>query len=90
MKQNSTKTDKRGEVKWVTKSTHKKVRVKTRDGLEIEGMINTGKVKRVSDHLMKDKPFITVYEATNTGVALGGIKKTFIIAKMNIAWVEPI
>ena len=67
-----------------------KVRVKTRDGLEIEGMINTGKDKRVSDHLMKDKPFITVYEATNTGIALGGIKKTFIIAKTNIAWVEPI
>ncbi|MBW1670818.1 MAG: hypothetical protein JRF20_05985 [Deltaproteobacteria bacterium] len=67
-----------------------KIRVKTIDGLEIEGMMNTGKEKRVSDHLMKDKPFITVYEATNTDIALKGIKKTFIIAKTNIAWVEPI
>jgi hypothetical protein len=64
--------------------------VKTRDGLEIEGLMNTGKEKRVSDYLMKDKPFITVYAATNTGIALKGIKKTFIISKTNIAWVEPI
>jgi hypothetical protein len=39
---------------------------------------------------MKDKPFITVYEAVNTDIALKGIKKTFIIAKTNIAWVKPI
>jgi hypothetical protein len=43
-----------------------KVRVKTSDGLEIEGMINIRKEKRVSDHLMKDEPFVIVYEATST------------------------
>ena len=67
-----------------------KVRVKTRDGLEIEGMVNVRKEKRVSDHLMKDEPFVTVYEATNTNATLKGIKKTFIIAKTHIAWIEPI
>ena len=67
-----------------------KVRVKTSDGLEIEGMINVGKKKRVSDHLMKDEPFVTVYEATNTNITLKGVKKTFIIAKTHIVWVEPI
>jgi len=67
-----------------------KVMVKTSDGLEIEGMINIRKEKRVSDHLMKDEPFIIVYEATNTNITLKSAKKTFIIAKTHIAWIEPI
>ena len=67
-----------------------KVRVKISDGLEVEGMINIRKEKRVSDHLMKDKPFVIVYEATNTNITLKGVKKTFIIAKTHIAWIEPI
>ena len=67
-----------------------RVRVKTSDGLEVEGMINTRKEKRVSDHLMKDEPFVTVYEATHANITLKGVKKTFIIAKTHIAWIEPI
>ena len=67
-----------------------KVMVKTSDGFEIEGMINIKKEKRVSDHLMKDEPFIIVYDAANTNFTLKGAKKTFIIAKTHIAWIEPI
>lgn len=69
-----------------TKVTERHVSVKTVDGSLIQGKINIGTMKRISDMFLEnDSPFVIIYDACSTS----GENKVFIINKTHIVWVEP-
>ena len=67
--------------------TERHVSIKTVDGSFIQGKINIGQMKRISDMFRENaSPFIIVYDACSPC----GENKVFIINKSHIVWVEPI
>ena len=66
--------------------TERRVSVKTVDGSLIQGKINIGSLKRISDMFLENaSPFVIVYDACS----MSGDCKVFIINKSHIVWVEP-
>jgi hypothetical protein len=62
------------------------VSVKTVDGSLIQGKINIGSMRRLSDLFQEsESPFVIVYDACTKS----GDSKIFIINKSHIVWVEP-
>jgi len=62
------------------------VSVKTVDGSLIQGKINIGTLRRISDMFQESgSPFVIVYEARSKL----GENKVFIVNKSHIVWVEP-
>ncbi|MDD5168171.1 MAG: hypothetical protein PHN75_05095 [Syntrophales bacterium] len=69
-----------------TNVTERRVSVKTVDGSLVQGKINIGSLKRISDMFQENElPFVIVYEASS----ISGENKVFIINKSHIVWVEP-
>lgn len=70
--------------------SEKMVAILTQDGLKLTGTINIHPYDRVSD-FMQDatKQFVPVYDAHTEKYIKGGSKKTFIINKNVISWIEP-
>jgi hypothetical protein len=66
--------------------TERHVSIKTVDGSLIQGKMNIGSMKRISDMFLDGgSPFVIIYDACSKS----GENKVFIINKSNIAWVEP-
>ncbi len=62
------------------------VTIKTVDGSMLQGKINLGLKRRVSDVLTKsEEPFIVLFDATYTG----GSDKVLVVNKSHIVWIEP-
>ena len=62
------------------------VTIRTLDGSVLQGKINLGLKKRVSDVFTKStEPFIVLFDAAYTG----GSGKVFVVNKAHIVWIEP-
>jgi hypothetical protein len=62
------------------------VTIRTSDGSVVQGKINLGQRRRISDVFTKsEEPFVVLYEATYSG----GSGKVLVINKDHILWIEP-
>jgi hypothetical protein len=62
------------------------ITVRTVEGSVIQGKVNLGSERRVSDIFTgSDKPFVVLFDAAYSG----GSGKVFIINKAHIVWIEP-
>ncbi len=62
------------------------ITIKTVDGSILQGKVNLGHKKRVSDVFTKsEEPFVVLYDATYSG----GSGKVFVVNKQHIVWIEP-
>jgi len=69
------------------KVVEKAVYVKTVDGSLIQGKINIGSNKRISDVFVKGgAPFVVVYDVVSHSTVP---RKVLVINKNHIVWVEP-
>jgi glucose/arabinose dehydrogenase len=70
----------------VYKKEYRAVRIKTTDGVTLEGRVNIGIKARVADLFTKtDDPFIVLSDVERKG----GGKTVLFVNKNNIVWVEP-
>jgi hypothetical protein len=62
------------------------VTIKTVDGSMLQGKVNLGAERRVSDIFTKlNNPFVVLFDAAFTG----GTGKVLVINKSHIVWIEP-
>ncbi len=62
------------------------VTIKTVDGGMLQGKVNLGAERRVSDIFTKsNNPFVVLFDAAYTG----GTGKVLIVNKSHIVWIEP-
>ena len=62
------------------------VTIKTVDGSMLQGKVNLGAERRVSDIFTKsNNPFVVLFDAAYTG----GAGKVLVINKSHIVWIEP-
>jgi hypothetical protein len=75
-----------GTSKTKKKKVPAEVTIRTVDGSILQGKINLGEKKRVSDVFTKSAtPFVVLYEATYSG----GSNKVLVINKNHVVWIEP-